>query len=332
MIHSYPSIYAIGHRALKELLDDPVIVQEKVDGSQISFGLFDSPDGGTEIRVRSKGAQLNLVAPEKMFLKAIETVHNIASRLVPGWTYRGEYLAKPHHNALAYNRIPTGHIVLFDINRGLEDYLVPMEVESRANGLGLEAVPTLHVGRVESANMFRDLLERESFLGGQKIEGVVVKNYAKFGPDKKVLMGKFVSEKFKEVHARVWDEQNPKQGDIVERIAARYRTGARWEKALIHLREQGKIEDSPRDIGLLIKEVWPDILKECEQDIKDELFTWAQDQLRRKSTVGIAEWYKDRLLQKQFEQTNQVCGSAPDKNCETTPDGGCVGKNCMHDV
>lgn len=42
--HSYPSIFAIGHRALAELLLDPVIVEEKVDGSQFSFGLFDHED------------------------------------------------------------------------------------------------------------------------------------------------------------------------------------------------------------------------------------------------------------------------------------------------
>ncbi len=40
------------------------------------------------------------------------------------------------------------------------------------------------------------LLEKESILGG-KVEGIVVKNYARFGKDKKVLMGKYVSEQGK---------------------------------------------------------------------------------------------------------------------------------------
>jgi hypothetical protein len=310
MIHSYPSIYAIGHRALKELLDDPVVVQEKVDGSQISFGLYPvgqaESDGAVELQVRSKGAMLNLAAPEKMFLKGIEAIRRVAHLLVPRWTYRGEYLAKPQHNALAYSRIPHNYIVLFDINDGLESYMEPDRVRERADQLEFESVPLMHHGYITTAESFREMLERDSFLGGQKIEGVVVKNYAKFGPDKKVLMGKFVSEKFKEVHARVWAYDNPKQGDIVERIAAKYRTGARWDKSLIHLREAGKIEDSPRDIGLLIKEVWPDILKECEQDIKDELFAWAEDSLRRKVNVGLADWYKNRLLERQF------CEGLPD--------------------
>lgn len=306
MIHSYPSVFAIGHRALAQLLEDPVVVQEKVDGSQISFGVYAQPGGllgeGMELRIRSKGAELNLVAPEKMFLKAIETIQLIEPYLIPEWTYRGEYLAKPHHNALAYSRIPNKHIVLYDINTGHEAYMEPDRVKFNAEALGLETVPLLHYGFIKSADAFRAMLDCESFLGGQKIEGVVVKNYAKFGPDKKVLMGKFVSEKFKEVHARIWGETNPNQGDILERIGAKYRTSARWDKAVMHLREQGKIEDSPRDIGLLIKEVWPDIEKECKEDIKDELYRWAVDQIRRKSTAGIAEWYKEKLLEKQFNQ------------------------------
>jgi len=34
---SYPSIYNLGHRYLGDLLDGPVVVEEKVDGSQFSM-------------------------------------------------------------------------------------------------------------------------------------------------------------------------------------------------------------------------------------------------------------------------------------------------------
>lgn len=37
--HSYPSIYNLGHRYIADLLTVPVIVEEKIDGSQFSFGL-----------------------------------------------------------------------------------------------------------------------------------------------------------------------------------------------------------------------------------------------------------------------------------------------------
>lgn len=314
MIPSYPSIYAIGHRALEGFLDDDVVVQEKVDGSQFSFGLLFEPDlvapqnsrGENAyhniLRARSKGAELNIEAPDKMFAAGVAAVKAVEKVLHPGWVYRGEFLAKPHHNAIAYDRVPRNHVALFDVTTGPETYLDSFAVAEEAARLGFDVVPTLFLGRVGSPEMFRDLLEVVSFLGGSKVEGVVVKNYLRFGRDKKALMGKFVSEKYKEVHAQVWKENNPKQGDVLERLASKYTTAARWEKALQHLRDDGKIEDSPRDIGLLIREVWPDVERECRDDIADELYAWAAGHLRRMSTRGLAEWYKQRLMERQFEK------------------------------
>jgi len=300
--HSYPSIYALGHRALAELLLDPVIVEEKIDGSQFSFGWFPDYPLNDGFRCRSKGAQLNLDAPEKMFSKAVGFVCGL--RLKEGWTYRAEYLQKPKHNALAYDRTPQNNLILFDINPSEEHYLSWEEKAEEAARIGIDIVPQFFKGILTQVEELRELLSRESCLGGQKVEGVVIKNYHRFGPDKKVLMGKFVSEDFKEVHAKAWKKSNPKSGDILERLIDTYRTPARWAKAVIHLREQNKIEDSPRDIGLLIKEVWPDIMKECGAEILDELFDWAEPHLRRGVTRGIAEWYKEELMKKQFEGDN----------------------------
>jgi hypothetical protein len=297
--HSYPSIFAIGHRALAELLLDPVIVEEKVDGSQFSFGLFDHEDGERVLHCRSKGAQLNVIAPEKMFTEAVDVVK--ALPLVPGWTYRAEYLKKPKHNALAYDRIPEKHLIVFDINPGHEEYLPYAQKAEECARLGLEIVPLVFEGRIENVEHFRSMIDRVSALGGQKVEGVVVKNYNRYGPDKKVLMGKFVSEAFKEVHAAEWKAANPTRSDIVERLIDTLRTPARWNKAVQHLRERGQIEDSPRDIGLLIREAQEDIEKECMDLISAKLLEWALPNIRRGVIRGLPEWYKDELVKRQFE-------------------------------
>lgn len=293
--HSYPSIFALGHKAVADLLLDDVVVEEKIDGSQFSFGLFE--DG---YRARSKGAQLNIIAPDSMFKRGVEIVQ--ALPLHPGWTYRGEYLMKPKHNALPYDRIPAQHIIIFDINTGHEEYLSWEAKAEEAGRLGLEVVPRLFHGRVSDITMFRALLEHTSCLGGQPIEGVVVKNYARFTIEKKAMMAKFVSEKFKEVHAISWKAENPTQGDVLIRLGNAYTTPARWQKALQHLRDGGQIEDSPRDIGLLMKEVWPDIEKECKDEIAAALYAWAAPHLRRMVTRGLPEWYKGRLLERQFSE------------------------------
>jgi hypothetical protein len=237
-IHSYPSVHAIGHAAIKEIFDGFVIVQEKVDGSQFSFGK--TLEG--ELVCRSKGKQLLLDAPEKMFVKAVVTVRELEHLLTPGWIYRGEFLSTPKHNTLKYGRVPEKNIILFDIQTGLEEYLVPAAVRIQAERLGLETVPTFYAGNVTDFQQFNAFLETESVLGGCKIEGVVVKNYAKFTADKKVMMGKYVSEAFKEKHSADWKERNPNRSDVIALLIQELTTTARWQKAVQHLREAGKDE------------------------------------------------------------------------------------------
>ena len=283
--HSYPSIYALGRKAVESLTSVPVQVEEKVDGSQFSF--CRTEDG--EVLVRSKGCVMHVDAPEKMFTKAVESVKERVSLLHPGWTYRAEYLAKPKHNTLAYDRVPRGHLILFDVNRGHEDYLGWEDREVEAERIGLESVPVLFTGALD-LDQLRSLLTTVSCLGGQPIEGVVVKpvGYDLFGPDKKCLMGKFVSEAFKEIHNHAWREQNPKSGDILDQLARTFTTEARWAKAVQHLQERGELESSPRDIGKLIPAISEDIKAECRDEIIDHIWQWAWPHLKRSVTHGAA--------------------------------------------
>ena len=150
--HSYPSIYALGHRAVADLLTGPVNVEEKVDGSQFSWCV----DDAGEIRCRSKCATLNVDAPEKMFTAAVATVKSLAGLLTPGWTYRAEFLGKPKHNALAYDRMPKAHLIVFDINDGHESYLSYAAKHEEAERLGLECVPLIFSGRLTLADFLRE--------------------------------------------------------------------------------------------------------------------------------------------------------------------------------
>lgn len=324
---SYPSIFAMGHRAIKELLLHDVNIEEKVDGSQFSFGLVEAnkDDAGNVVdvvyatvkdetvdpttvtdyalKIRSKGCVMNTDAPEKMFSLAAETVRRLAPILRLGWTYRGEYLAKPKHNSLVYDRIPDGSVIIFDINTGNQEYLSYNDKKAEAARLGLECVPLLYTGRVGSAESVRELLGATSILGGQRIEGVVIKpvGYDLFGLDKKVLFGKFVSEAFKEVHRKNWAETNPTNKDIIRQLVGDYATPARWNKAVLHLRERGMITDSPRDIGSLIPEVIDDVWKDSQEEMKDRLFKYAWPHIRRGLTSGLPMWYKEQLLKLSFE-------------------------------
>jgi RNA ligase len=296
--HSYPKIFALGHREIQDILKDPIVIEEKVDGSQISFGLFE--DG---LRVKSKSCDINIDDPVKMFKQAIEVIKTLDLR--PGYTYRGEYLQKPKHNALNYDRTPLNHIMIFDINDGHESYLNVNQKYVEAKRLGLECVPFYLVDQDLSIENVHGFLSNISILGGQKIEGIVIKNYKRIGQDGKVMMGKFVSEEFKEVHRKEWKIANPTSKDIVFLISEKLRSPARWHKALIHLREKGLLLQAPQDIPNLMREVQEDIKIECLELIVKDLLAFALPSILKGCIKGLPEWYKEELLKLQFQEESK---------------------------
>lgn len=303
MLSSYPSIFTLGHKAVAEILRYPVVVEEKIDGSQISFGL----DGEGAPSVRSKGVEIPIHAPAGMFQKGVETVLRLhgAGLLVPGITYRGEYLSKPKHNTLAYGRVPRGHIILFDADNGPENW-ADYELKAQyARNLGLEVVPRLFEGMLDGGmEQLAELLNRESVLGGCQIEGIVIKQKTPqlFGLDKKALIAKFVSAEFQEKHRHEWKQSNPSAQDVVFLLGSEMASRARWAKATQRLRDNRELDNTPRDIGKLMKEIPEDILREEEDYIKDRLFKYAWPQIKRMATKGLPEWYKDLLLKDSLGQ------------------------------
>lgn len=299
MINHYSEGLTLGHKFLNNLFDGPVYIEEKVDGSQISFCI--SKENPPSLFIRSKNKPINVEDPEGMFKLAVEYIKSICLILEPGWIYRGEYLQKPKHNVLAYNRVPRNNIVIWDIDRGDQDYLDYEEKKAEADRIDLECVPLMggflinDINRI-SGTIENDFLKRESFLGGQLIEGVVIKNYTQLGKDNKIVVGKYVSPKFKEIHKVDWKERNPGQKDILLKLVTMLKTDARYEKAVQHLKEDGLLTGTPKDIGALIKEIKNDIQKECTDLIKDELYNFMIDNILRGVCQGLPEWYKGRLM------------------------------------
>jgi len=296
-IRSYSSPFNLGHKALTNLFNcKRIIVQEKIDGSQFSFGLVDG-----ELECRSKGQKV-LAEDPGMFALAYATARDLAIQglLREGYTYRGEFLMKPKHNTLVYDRVPKGNIILFDIDCGDQDYLGWGEVEDIARSLDLEYVPTWEQEGKPSIEQIEIWMQEKSVLGNTTIEGLVFKNYNEFGRDSKVLMGKYVSEKFREKHDKDWKDRNPGDKAFTAMLTEQYSTEARWAKAVQHLREAGELENEPRDIPKLLKEVNRDVLEECGEEIADKLFKHFWKQISRGLARGLPEWYKETLMEDTF--------------------------------
>lgn len=294
-LSSYGKIYQVGHREVRDVFKHRVVIEEKIDGSQISFGVIDG-----ELFARSKNVMLDIESPDGMFTDAILSIIDRKDLLTPGYTYRGEYLQRPKHNTLKYENIPVNNIIIFDIDRGIQDYMDPMEKEVESSRIGLECVPVFFDGEIGSLEQMTGLLDRKSILGGCTIEGFVVKCYGHYGADKKTLMCKYVSEAFKETNKKNW--KVTKHAEVKSTIGDRYRTNARWDKAVQFLKESGELTDSPKDIGNLMKRVKQDVLEECKDEIAEELFNWAWKDIQCRLTTGLPQWYKEKLASLSFTE------------------------------
>lgn len=304
--HSYPKIYNLGHKYLEHLFEGPFQVEEKLDGSQFSFGHFADPAdpfAPTKIKCRSKGAEIDIDDPQKMFAPAVQWVKDHVLDLHIGWTYRAEWIPKPKANVLTYSRVPIAGLVVFDVSTGLEHYLDYDARIQEVARIGLECVRTMILVREEgddalSLNEYKAFLSYESMLGGPKVEGIVIKNYNQFGLDGHAVFGKYVSEEFKEQHAKTPYTRG--KSASVQDVILHFKTEARWRKSVQHLRESGRLLDDVKDIGALFKEIKQDFEDECTAEAGEILYKTFQREILQGITAGVAEWYKDELAKKQF--------------------------------
>ncbi len=308
---SYPKIYNLGAKNIGPLFDGDVEITEKVDGSQFRFGIT----AGREVVCGSKNQDLLSDFQNDMFADGYNQVQRIKHLLESlydvdeetrtyGLYFYGEYLQKPKHNTLVQDRIPKNNVVVFGCKCG--DFIEEREdLDKWAEVFDFDVVPLLYKGEwptgIEGLEKFKKIQsETTSYLGGTLIEGVVIKNYNQqtlmmpFSP----CFGKYVSEKFKERNDKNWKENSGKGG--LQNFFQTFRTEARWVKAIQHLRDEGKLTDSPKDIGALLKEIHNDIGVEEQENIKSALYKMYVKDIKRVACAGFPEFYKDKLAEKQF--------------------------------
>jgi len=299
MISSFPKIFSIGTDYIKDIFNEPVEITEKIGGSQFSFGVIDG-----ELQLRSKGARLYPGNCDGIFQEAVSYIQSIEHKLIAGYVYYCEYMKRPKHNALKYDRTPKNHLVLFGCKFNSSETFLPYEdLVHISETLNIDVVPLIYKGKMNGNLIMQyadDFLGRDSYLGGCKIEGFVVKNYErKFllgGQPMPLMAGKYVSEAFKEVHKAKWDGE--KSSSKLELFYNSFCTEARWQKAIQHLDEKGELTHSHKDIGSLIHEIGADIIKEEAGYIKEWLFNEFMSHIKRSATRGFPEFYKKYLLER----------------------------------
>lgn len=291
---SYPKVYSVGDARVEGLLKGPVVVTEKIDGSQFSFGML---EGG--LVIHSHHADItNVDLPYGMFTDAIRWVRDNKEKLKVGYIYRGEVVYRPKHNILTYNRTPKNNIIIFDINADPSGYMGYSDVVYEAQRLGLETVPLFYYGTIQGAGDLKNLLSAKPSILGGSVEGCVVKNYRAYNGDGHVLMGKYVTDAFKEIKTSIM----PVPGESwLDSLVRRYKTEARWSKAVIHLYEQGRLSWVAQDIPALMEETERDLKEECSAAIAKDLLDHWWREISSKVRSGLPDWYLKQLADKAFD-------------------------------
>lgn len=291
---AFPKIFHVGAPEVTNLFVGPVEITEKVDGSQFGFGRVESGD----LIMRSKGRIIfdgGIFHEDKLFKSAINHVVSVADKIKPGYFFYGEVLAKPQHNTLAYERTPRNFIALYGVLTPTGWVTDHTTLTEYATALDIDVVPLLYSGIVTDMAQLKVQLDAMSYLGKEKIEGIVVKNYNQFStsPFSSSCYGKYVQEGFKERNGAT--NAKVKGNDLLE-LASSFATEARWVKAEQHLRDEGKLTYSPKDIGLLIPEVLKDLETEEGTYIKEALYKMFIKTIKGNTTKGLPEWWKNKLL------------------------------------
>jgi hypothetical protein len=298
MITAFPKIFAIGTDYIKDIFNEEVEITEKVDGSQWVFGKV----WGT-LYMRSKGCIQYAEKHDKMFSKAVEYVTQLT--LPDNVIFYCEYLQSPKHNTLKYEKVPKNNLVLFGVMSYSQKFVSKHEeLKQYADMLNIDVIPLIYKGKINNPEELIKMLETESYLGGNKVEGIVVKNYDRpfllGGQPIPVMAGKYVSEAFKEVHRKSWGKEHTGKGKW-DTFKEGYKTEARWNKAIQHYKEKGLYTGSPKDIGPLLKEIQEDIKAEEKQVIMEFLWREFSPELLRAAVSGFPEHFKMKLMEETFE-------------------------------
>ena len=300
----YPKVLTLGSYMTDRALVGKVVVQEKVDGSQFRFGVVLDEDGNKKLVMGSHHCEWGDGETAGMFKAGVDYLRSIEPLLLSraaGTFFFAEYMAKPKHNCIKYDIVPKNNLMLFDVYSS--GWWAPDEVAMQAKQLGLDFARTMAWGEHDVA-FLRDFMTWESFLGGDKIEGVVIKNYNENILENgrlRPLFTKYVRPEFKEKMQKsaVANKQS------LDEFVASFKSEARWLKAYHSFRDEGTLTTSPKDIGPLIVQIKKDILEEEKENIEHWLYRHFINEILGRAVGGFPDWYKEFLVN-QMEDKNGI--------------------------
>lgn len=304
MFHKYPSIDQF-EKVQQYLESQMVLVQEKVDGTNVSMHFH---NGICDLWGRTQPIDRAKPGMYKPFVDWFsqheeEFLYNFENAAWPWNTiFYGELI---NTNKLRYALQPP--MILFDyVCYNASDVELPVHdpydylynLIHWSNTFGVPLAKMLYLGFCDMMPSISNLIGPSHFDHTITMEGIVIKAFDVDIPyedeegnpklsHKQRLYGKYVRPEFREVHR----EKN-EASDPIQKLAQRYGTEPRLDKAIQKAREQGLDYESNR--GILIKLALEDIEAEEGPQLTKEINDLFGKLIRKQIGTTIMRLYNER--------------------------------------
>lgn len=248
---------------------DEIIIQEKIDGSNVSFQYHSETDS---IQCFSRN---QILSAENTLRGYYEWVHKLDKELVKlvlGDKLRmfGEWLVK---HTVKYPEKRYNTVYCFDVfDTENKCWLPQNEVKSLADKLGLNYVPVFYEGKFTAWEDYNYLVGKTE-MGGELGEGIVIEKQNNLSDN--VAYTKIVHEHFKGVwkkvrhHSKSSEEKREKKR--LEQLTETVVTPAKVEKILYKLVDEGILPENfyMKDMKMIYKTLPSAIYHDCVKEVPE---------------------------------------------------------------
>lgn len=289
---TYPKINRLGKEETDGILTGVISVSEKIDGANLSVWL---DEGVLHVGSRNN----DLTENGNTFNGAVEYCNKhkgIQSFLAeyPNCRLYGEWLVR---HTLSYNETAYKKFYLFDIwNETTEVFFPQEEVQKIAKEYSIEVVPDLGVYTNPSLEELTKLMEGKSDVGGDKKEGIVLKNLDYINKFGELSYAKIVSESFKEDNGVIFGGNNKHSDTYWEMyIVNKYIDVARVQKIMNKIQPLVEERLDMKHIPRIMGTVYHDVITEEAWEIANKVQSVNYTNLQRVAYKKIKQVYVDIL-------------------------------------
>ena len=286
----YTHIERLGNEEVEGLLDGECVIQNKIDGTNLTVAWYDEPIGlviasrnnvvyrnGDFVKFPKKdkdgNPEIGLDGKPKIEIRYVDAVDyvrahgGIQTLAAMGFILRGEWLI---HHSNAYAKEKYGHLYLFDVQwRSTGIYVPADQWMDWAKEHGIPYIPVLARMTNPTVESLLEYVKGPDEFGAAQKEGIVVKRFGFTNKYGRTTWGKLVSADFKEKMHAAMGATNDDPPEI--KFASRIVTFDFIMKTIHTLEDSlGRklvIRDMPQVLGRVyhdafIEELWDFVQKE----------------------------------------------------------------------